>query len=136
MLGAALGSCGIVAALVAVSAVTAMRHTGQLCAGRWCWQSPTRVYQDGPNAVQYPTHHFCDRCYERFVAERRELHLHIDPRAGKIVIGNQLFEQGRRQASRAGVYDLRTDWAQHCEPSPGDQASPQVADNSRALHHD
>jgi hypothetical protein len=98
----AVGRCALVAALVAMGVLAALRQSGQVCRERWCWRPPTRSFQDGPNAVQFPTYHYCSACYARFLERRRELSSLSDPRQGKLLIGNQLFDRPPTMQAAAG----------------------------------
>jgi len=96
----ALGRYAVALALVSLSSLTVLRHSGHACRTWWCVQPATRHFQDGPNAVEFPTYYFCDACYDRFVARRAERSQHADPLAGEQLVGNRLFDEQELRAAR------------------------------------
>jgi hypothetical protein len=80
------------AGLLLLALLAGLEQAGHVCQGPWCHRLATKRFQDGPNCVQYPTRHFCDRCSEAFLAQRRKSGRSVDPRHGKVAIGNQWLD--------------------------------------------
>ena len=87
---ASLGRTALAMVFVALALAAGFKQSDLLCHGRWCLQPATKQLQDGPNAVQFPVHQFCERCYTAFIASRRERRSQAG--SGKILVGNQLLD--------------------------------------------
>ena len=90
---ATLGRGALAAALFLLLAIAGLEQAGHVCQGGWCLRWATKGFQEGPNCVQYPTRHFCDCCSAAFLAQRRMVGRSVDPRHGKVALGNQWFDR-------------------------------------------
>jgi len=114
---AVYGRSALAGILLLLAAALGFKQSDLLCHGRWCLQPATKRLQDGPNAVQFPVHHFCERCYTAFIASRPERR--SQEGSGKVLIGNQLLDGDLWQVRRlARERDLTRDAAEQTPDSP------------------